>query len=113
MSDRYKFTGCARFLFFMIVFVPLTYFGLQYFGKDDDRVQEIKEWVDDKVEKAKESDAVEKILKTKKESPPPPIQNDDLEQELDILKQELIRQDQLIQDLQIELEALKIDSTSG
>ena len=53
MTRRYKLTGCARFFIFLIVFVPIAYFGLQFFAGDDPRVQEMKEWVDDKVDQAK------------------------------------------------------------
>ncbi len=27
---KYKATGCARFLFFLIIFIPVAYFGSQY-----------------------------------------------------------------------------------
>ena len=36
---KYKATGCARFLFFLIIFVPIAYFGSKYLmdsGKWDD-----------------------------------------------------------------------------
>ncbi len=44
---KYKATGCARFLFFLIIFVPIAYFGSQYLmqsGKWDqirDKIEEV------------------------------------------------------------------------
>jgi len=31
MAKKYKMTGCARFLIFLLVFAPLVYFGVSYF----------------------------------------------------------------------------------
>ena len=108
MSRRYKLTGCARFLFFMIIFIPAVYFGLQYFGKDDDRVQDIKEWVDETVSKAKENDTVEKILKRKNRAETSTSsQKGDIEMEIESLKEELRRQDELIRELRLEIDSLK------
>lgn len=44
---KYKATGCARFLFFLIIFVPIAYFGSQYLmqsGKWDqirDKIEQV------------------------------------------------------------------------
>lgn len=35
MSKKYKLTGCARFLIFAVIFVPLVYFGVSYFRGED------------------------------------------------------------------------------
>ena len=44
---KYKATGCARFLFFLIIFIPIAYFGSQYLmqsGKWDqirDKIEQV------------------------------------------------------------------------
>ena len=51
---KYKATGCARFLFFLIIFVPIAYFGSQYLmetGKWD----QIREKIEDVSHDQKES----------------------------------------------------------
>ncbi len=40
MATRYKTTGCARFFFFLLFFIPIVYFGLKYL---DDRGQ-LDDW---------------------------------------------------------------------
>ena len=35
MRPKYKMTGCARFFIFLIIFVPIVYFGAAYFRGDD------------------------------------------------------------------------------
>ena len=108
MSNRYKLTGCARFFIFLIFFLPAVYFGLTIFAGDDHRVQEMKEWVSRTVDKAGESNTVEKILKKKEESKTEKaVPSTDLEQEIEYLKEELARQDKLIQELRYEIQLLK------
>lgn len=108
MSNRYKLTGCARFFIFLILFIPAVYFGLQIFAGDDHRVQEMKEWVNRTVDKAGESNTVEKILKKKEDNNAQKVnENSDLEEELELLKDQLARQEELILELKKELEALK------
>lgn len=35
MKPKYKVTGCARFFLFLIIFVPVVYFGAAYFRGED------------------------------------------------------------------------------
>lgn len=63
---KYKSTGCARFFFFLIIFVPIAYFGAEYLmksGKWDD--------IRDKLENVTENDdknSVEKAIEKKSSS---------------------------------------------
>lgn len=45
MASRYKTTGCARFFFFLVFFVPLVYFGLKYFD-DNGQLEKWREKLD-------------------------------------------------------------------
>lgn len=54
MTKKYKMTGCARFLIFLVVFVPLVYFGVSYF-RGENPIEPIKQvipesWGKDKSE---------------------------------------------------------------
>jgi TolA-binding protein len=59
---KYKSTGCARFFFFLVIFVPIAYFGAQYLmesGKWDD-IRDKLENVADKDDKNSVEKAIEK-----------------------------------------------------
>lgn len=43
MRPKYKTTGCARFFFFLIIFVPLVFFGAAYL-RGENGVQIIKDF---------------------------------------------------------------------
>ena len=52
MATKYKMTGCARFLIFLVVFLPLVYFGVTYF-RGENPIEPIKHvipesWVKEK-----------------------------------------------------------------
>ena len=35
MRPKYKVTGCARFIVFFIIFIPIVYFGAAFFRGED------------------------------------------------------------------------------
>ena len=46
MANRYKTTGCARFFFFLIIFVPVVYFGARFLD-DTGQMEGIREKLED------------------------------------------------------------------
>ncbi len=74
MKPKYKVTGCARFLFFLILFVPAVFFGAAFF-RGENGVQIIKDFYHSVVGgvsnnnevKAKEDTKDEEIERLKKE----------------------------------------------
>lgn len=41
MAKKYKLTGCARFLIFLVLFVPIVYFGVTFF-RGENPIEPIK-----------------------------------------------------------------------
>lgn len=41
MPKKYKLTGCARFLIFLVIFVPIVYFGVTFF-RGENPIEPIK-----------------------------------------------------------------------
>lgn len=63
---KYKSTGCARFLFFLIIFVPIAYFGAQYLmesGKWDNIRDKLEQVTDDS-----DKNSVERAIEKKSDS---------------------------------------------
>ncbi len=109
MTGKYKMTGCARFLIFLVILAPIAYFGSKYL-RDSGTWDKIK----DKVENT-DSNSVERSLEEKRERiEVPPVTSSVDNDQFDRLRaayeeQELIlaRQDQTIKDLQAENDALR------
>lgn len=57
---KYKMTGCARFFIFLIIFLPLAYFGAQYL-MDTGKLDGLK----DKIENVGSSNSVERAINNK------------------------------------------------
>ncbi len=112
MAGKYKMTGCARFAIFLVILLPIAYFGAKY-------LRESGTWdkIKDKVENT-ESNSVEKSIESKREKIDIPPVTESItgaadQDQFDRLRaayeeQELIiaRQDQTIKDLQLKNEAL-------
>jgi chromosome segregation ATPase len=90
--SKYKATGCARFFFFLVVFVPIAYFGAQYLmnsGKWDQIRDKIENVTEDK-------NSVEKAIDEKNSDLD--INTSAIEERLTQLLDKIKRQDQLIKD---------------
>lgn len=112
MNGKYKMTGCARFLIFLIILIPVAYFGSKYL-RDSGTWDKIK----DKVEQS-ESNSEERFTEEKRDRidipASVPDNNSELADQFGRLReayeeQELIlaQQDQKIKDLQSENDALR------
>lgn len=112
MNGKYKMTGCARFLIFLVFLIPIAYFGSKYL-RDSGTWDKIK----DKVESS-ESNSVERTIENKRERidipASVPENNSELADQFGRLReayeeQELVlaTQDQEIKDLQAENAALR------
>ena len=60
MATKYKATGCSRFFFFLIIFVPVVYFGLKYLN-DNGQLDTIRE----KIEEYSDENAVDRVINRK------------------------------------------------
>ncbi len=110
MKAKYKMTGCARFLIFLIILIPIAYFGSKF-------LRESGTW--DKIkEKVENSDSdrssVERTLDEKRERIQIPTNDSELTEQFEKLRaayeeQELLlaKQDQTIQNLKQENDALR------
>lgn len=120
MTGKYKMTGCARFLIFLVILAPIAYFGSKY-------LRESGTWdkIKDKVENT-DSNSVERSVEKRRE--PIDIPNGNVDNgsvdsdQFDRLRQayeeqELIlaEQDQTIKDLRAENDALRrrVNGTSA
>ena len=107
MTGKYKMTGCARFLIFLVILAPIAYFGSKYL-RDSGTWDKIK----DKVENT-DSNSVERTMEEKRdriEIPEGNIDNDQFDRLRQAYEeQELIlaKQDQTIKDLKAENDALR------
>ncbi len=98
MRPKHKVTGCARFIIFFIIFIPLVYFGAAYF-RGEDGMQELKKF----------------YYKMIGKNPTPSTANDDpgtykiedLQEELDKAKVEIRELKEIIKQKDKEIEALK------
>lgn len=110
MTGKYKMTGCARFLIFLVILAPIAYFGSKY-------LRESGTWdkIKDKVENT-DSNSVERTIEERKERIEIPeisgqtIDSEQFERLRDAYEEQelvLARQDQTIKDLQAENDALR------
>lgn len=58
MAKKYKLTGCARFLIFLLIVAPLVFFGVSYF-QGENPLGQVKDLIQDTSEK------IENTTKTK------------------------------------------------
>jgi predicted transcriptional regulator len=100
MGPKYKVTGCARFFFFMILFIPAVFFGAAYF-RGENGVQIIKDFYHSIVgggssEKAKDEEKAKETYKV-----------DDLKEELRKANEEIKALKEEIEKKDLEIEKLK------
>lgn len=100
MATKYKMTGCARFLIFLVVFLPLVYFGVTYF-RGENPIEPIKQIIPESWGKEKSTssgtiseDAIlNGKIKTLEQA------NEELRSEIKDLKKMVKEQEQEIQSL--------------
>jgi predicted RNase H-like nuclease (RuvC/YqgF family) len=95
MKRKYKLTGCARFLIFMVFFVPAIWIGVSIYQGNNplDALNDLF--------KTEQVDRPEKTDKTEKTSPNSSVS------ELSILRQEIKIKDERIKELEQEIMELK------
>ncbi len=98
MKPRYKVTGCARFIVFFIIFIPIVYFGAAYF-RGEDGLQEFKNFFN-KI-RGKE------ITRTESNSSGDTYQIQNLQKELDAAKAEIRELKNIIKEKEKEIGQLK------
>ncbi|WP_235296723.1 hypothetical protein [Portibacter marinus] len=108
MRRKYKMTGCARFLIFLLIFTPLVLIGVSIYNGNNpiDQVKELLniETTEQPLERNVENDnktstvSSEGILKSTIETQKETIQ--ELRKEISDLKEELQQKDRQIQLLQ-------------
>lgn len=98
MKPRYKVTGCARFIVFFIIFIPIVYFGAAYF-RGEDGLQELKNFFN-KI-RGKE------ITRIESNSSGDTYEIQDLQKELDAAKAEIRELKNIIKEKEKEIETLK------
>lgn len=103
MRPKYKTTGCARFFFFLIIFVPAVFFGAAYF-RGENGVQIIKDFYHNTVGgiftkgEEKEQDNTKDIYETS-----------DLKKQLEARDREIKKLKDELQEKDKEIEKLKSD----
>jgi len=97
MRPRYKVTGCARFVIFFIIFIPIVYFGAAFL-RGEDGMQKMKDFYHNITGK-KETGEPKKDPDTYK--------IEDLREELDAAKAEIRDLKNTIKEKEKEIEALK------
>ena len=95
MKRKYKLTGCARFLIFMIIFVPIVWAGVSIY-QGQNPVEQVKDFFN--IESTTDSN---KSIENSKVS------------DISILQQELKIKDQRIEELEEEIKELKNQLESG
>lgn len=109
MKGKYKMTGCARFIIFLIILIPIAYFGSKY-------LRESGTWdkIKDKVEQ-NEGNSVDRTIQEKRDRIEKPADNSDLQNDFSRLREAyeeqeelLAEQEQTIKNLQDENDALKL-----
>jgi len=91
--SKYKATGCARFFIFLVIFIPIAYFGAQYL-MDSGQWDQIR----DKIENVTESDdknSVERAIE-KKSTNTDGINTSAIEERIEQLLNKIDEQDALI-----------------
>lgn len=79
MRPKYKVTGCARFFVFLIIFVPIVYFGAAWL-RGEDGMQKLKDFYNGIVGKKDAADS---------NSDRDTYRIEDLKQELDEAREEI------------------------
>ncbi len=69
MKRKYKMTGCARLLLFLVVFAPLAYLGASYYNGEDG-IQKIKMLlgIDGKAQKSDDYDIKDELERLREEN---------------------------------------------
>jgi septal ring factor EnvC (AmiA/AmiB activator) len=115
MATKYKATGCSRFFFFLIIFVPVVYFGLKYLN-DNGQLDTIR----DKIEQYSDENAVDRVINRKNEetTASSETENEGAEQKirqlLDIVEKQRERIDQqegYIEQLEGQIKKLQSEDT--
>ena len=108
MKAKYKMTGCARFLIFLVILGPIAYFGSQYL-RDSGTWDKIRDKIEDR-----DRNSVERTIDEKRIPIELPSDNSDLADQFERLRQAyeeqelvLAKQDQTIKNLQEENESLR------
>ena|SRR5687767_10425838 len=97
MRPRYKTTGCARFFVFLIIFLPVVYFGAAYL-RGEDGMQKLKDFYHNTFGGRDTSD---------KKKDPDTYRIEDLREELDDAKREIRDLKNIIKEKEKEIEKLK------
>ena len=95
MRSKYKTTGCFKFFIFLLIFVPIAYFGASYYHGVDG-IGQIKEWIG-----AEENSNIEtKDIKLDDELAKEQQKKiEELEQKVKDLESELYRKSKELEDL--------------
>lgn len=97
MRPKYKVTGCARFFVFLIIFVPIVYFGAAYL-RGENGMQMLKEFFNGITGKENVNDnSVDRDT----------YRIDDLQKELREAKEEIRELKAIIKDQEKEIKQLK------
>jgi len=110
MASKYKTTGCARFFFFLIIFIPIVYFGLKYF---DDQGQ-LDDWRS-KLNLDKNKNAVEEVMERKGSNDDSEFDMQQVKRQIADLLHKIEEQNQIIEDQANTIKDQKetIDQLSG
>lgn len=98
MRPKHKVTGCARFIIFFIIFIPLVYFGAAYF-RGEDGMQELKNFYYKIIGKTPTTSTTH--------DDPTTYKIEDLQEELNKAKVEIRELKETIKQKDKEIEALK------
>lgn len=99
MRPKYKVTGCARFIVFFIIFIPVVYFGAAYL-RGEDGWQKLKDFYHDITGKTvSDTNRDEDSRSTYK--------IEDLQKELDAARAEIRELRNVIKEKDKEIETLK------
>ncbi len=120
MAKKYKLTGCARFLIFLVIVGPLVYLGVS-FAQGENPIAPIKDFFNEKSELLKKDPAEQTADDTtevpastkKKERPSSDIDEVSiLEATVDNLKKRIKEQDEYIDVLEDRVEQLEAQNKS-
>ena len=110
MRPKYKVTGCARFFLFLVIFVPIVFFGAAYI-RGENGVQIIKDYYHQVIGGKEKSDTKPESRNKALEENNSPTTNDRSEDtaryEIEVLKEELKKAQEEIVKLKAEIKALK------
>lgn len=102
MKAKYKMTGCARFMIFLVILIPIAYFGSKYL-RDSGTWDKIK----DKIEN-KDGNSVERSIEDNRDRLDPiTLDNSDTGDRYDKLRSAYEEQEKLISEQQRTIEELR------